>query len=243
MLLENKICFITGAGRGIGKAILERFVEEGASKIYANTVTEGRLDTFCAEHPQVIPLYFDVSDKESAQKAMMRIRKESERLDVLVNNAGITKDELTGMIDWQTMEEVFTVNVYGTVELLQLAARAMIQTGGSIINIASTAGVRGGGSGQLVYSGTKGAIIALTKTAARELGAKGIRVNAVAPGLIDTDMTRAVDEKIMLKTLPGISLGRFGNPREVADACVYLASDLSSYVSGQILTVDGASFN
>ena len=241
MLLEDKICFITGAGRGIGRAILERFIEEGAKKIYANTLTEGRLDDICNRHANVVPLYFDVSDSESVRKAFQVVRKDSGALDVLVNNAGIVKDELIGMIEKKTVTDVFNVNVFATIDILQTAARFMMKKReGSIINISSEAALSGGIKGQFVYSASKGAIISLTKTAAKELAPYGIRVNAVAPGAIETEMLRKVKTDVLYTTLAKIPLGRYGEPREVADACVFLASSLSSYISGHILLVTGA---
>ena len=159
-------------------------------------------------------------------------------MDVLVNNAGIMQDALIGMISRALLERVYAVNVFGTAELMQLAAKLMIRAhSGSIINLSSVVGVLGN-PGQLVYSGTKGAIISMTKTAAKELGPRGIRVNAIAPGMIDTDMMRSVGEKHLAVHLSHIPMGRLGRPEEIADACVYLASDLSSYVSGCILGVD-----
>lgn len=240
MLLQNKICFITGAGKGIGRATLERFVEEGAQLIYANDIVDGCLDAYCAKHTQVVPLYFDISDVTQARQAFLRIKQEVNRLDVLVNNAGMMKDALIGTISRPLMEQLFAVNVFGTMELLQLASKLMMsQRYGSIINLSSVVGITGN-PGQLVYSATKGAIVSLTKTAAKELAPKGIRVNAIAPGMIDTDMMRSIGEKHLQVHLDNIPLGRLGEPREIADACVFLASDLSSYITGHIMSVDAS---
>ncbi|GGG71943.1 SDR family NAD(P)-dependent oxidoreductase [Paenibacillus radicis (ex Gao et al. 2016)] len=240
MLLQNKICFITGAGKGIGRATLERFVEEGAQLIYANDIEESSLDSYCSEHVQVVPLYFDVSDTAQVKQAFLKIKKESGRLDVLVNNAGMMQDALIGTISRSLMERLFAVNVFGTMELLQLASKLMMtQKSGSIINLSSVVGITGN-PGQLVYSATKGAIISLTKTAAKELAPKGIRVNAIAPGMIDTDMMRSIGEKHLQTHLDHIPLGRLGEPREIADACVFLASNMSSYITGHIVSVDAS---
>ena len=174
------------------------------------------------------------------RNAILQIKSEKKRLDVLVNNAGIMKDALIGTIPRPMMEEVFSVNVFGTMELLQLAAKMMIhQKSGSIINLSSIVGITGN-PGQLVYSATKGAIISLTKTAAKELGPKGIRVNAIAPGMIDTDMMRSVGEAHLQRHIDHIPMGRLGKPEEIADACVFLASEQASYITGHILQVDAS---
>ena len=240
MLLKGKTCLITGAGKGIGRSTLERFVAEGAEKIYANDIVPGCLDEFCSSNGSVTPLYFDVSDSEASKCAMLRIRKERGGLDVLINNAGIMKDALIGTISRQLIDDIFRVNVYGTMEMLQLASKLMMGAGGgSIVNLSSVVGIAGN-PGQLVYSATKGAIIAMTKTAAKELAPKGIRVNAVAPGMIDTDMMRSVGEKHLAVHIANIPMKRLGLPAEIADACVYLASDMSTYVTGHVLSVDAS---
>jgi len=243
-LLENKICFVTGAARGIGKGIVTEFAKNGAT-VYANGLREGSIDELSIKmrekyNANVIPLYFNVTDAVASKEAIMKIKRDQGRLDVLVNNAGIMKDSLIGMISKSLIEETFDVNVFAVIEMLQLAAKLMVrQKSGSIINISSIIGVNGN-KGQLVYSASKGAIIAITKSAAKELSDKNIRVNAVAPGIIDTDLSRAVGEERILKRLENVGMGRLGTPEDVANACVYLASDLSKYVTGQIIGVDGS---
>ena len=238
MLLKDKICFVSGAGKGLGRATVEAFLREGAF-VYANDRELGSLDDL-EGHDNVQVLYFDVSDGQADKEAMLRIKKEKGRLDVLVNNAGIMVDALIGTVSRELMEEIFATNVFGTMELLQLAAKQMIrQRSGSIINLSSIVGITGN-PGQLVYSATKGAVISLTKTAAKELGPRGIRVNAIAPGMIDTDMMRSVGEEHLQHHISNIPMGRLGRPEEIADACVYLASDMSSYVTGHILQVDAS---
>ena len=242
-LLKDKICFVTGTSKGLGKAIVDAFAKAGAI-VYANDIDDGSIDEFSKQLAQdyqtiVIPLYFDVADSQKCKEAIVRIKKEQNRLDVLVNNAGVMKDALIGTVTRPIIERTFDVNVFATMELLQLAAKLMmINKGGSIINMSSIVGITGN-PGQLVYSATKGAIISLTKTAAKELAPKNIRVNAIAPGMIDTHMMRSIGEKNLAIHISNIPLGRLGRPEEIANACVFLASDMSSYVTGHILSVDG----
>ncbi|MED3781067.1 SDR family NAD(P)-dependent oxidoreductase [Heyndrickxia sporothermodurans] len=241
-LLEGKVCLVTGSARGIGRAITEKFASEGAT-VYANAKRDGSVDewlTECSNRSQIIPLYFDVSIPGEVKRAVARIKQESKQLDVLVNNAGLEFNELIGMISRENMEKMFNVNVFGMIEMIQMASRIMMrqENGGSIINISSLVGIRGN-KGQFVYSATKGAVNALTKSAAKELAEKGIRVNAIAPGLTKTGMMNAVDEEKLKNRIANIALGRIAEPLDIANACVFFASDLSDYVSGQILGVDG----
>lgn len=242
-LLKDKICFVTGTSKGIGKATVEAFAKAGAI-VYANDIEDRSIDEFAKQLDQdyqasVIPLYFDVTDSQKCKDAFIRIKKEQGRLDVLVNNAGVMRDALIGAVTRSLINRSFDVNVFATMELLQLAAKLMMQSNsGSIINMSSIVGITGN-PGQLVYSATKGAIISLTKTAAKELAPKNIRVNAIAPGMIDTDMMRSIGEKHLAIHILNIPMGRLGRPEEIANACVFLASDMSSYVTGHVLSVDG----
>lgn len=238
MLLKNKVCLVTGAGKGIGRAVVDVFLKEGAF-VYANDCVNGSLDDLKG-NTNISIMYFDVADEPSCKKAILQIMKEKGCLDVLVNNAGIMEDALIGTISRKLMEKLFSVNVFGSMQLLQLATKLMIkQHGGSIINLSSIVGITGN-PGQLVYSATKGAIIAMTKTAAKELGGRGIRVNAVAPGMIDTDMMRSVGEYHLQKHINNIPVKKLGQPIDIANACLYLASDMSAYVNGEILQVDAS---
>jgi len=242
-LLEGKIALVTGSSRGIGRSIVERFASEGAM-VYANCRTSGSFDIVAQELSklhgvEVVPLYYDVTDPIQTKEAFSLIMKERKRLDVLVNNAGIMEDALIGMITNELMQRIFNTNVFAVINHLQLAARLMKRNkAGSIINLASVVGTHGN-SGQTVYSASKGAVISLTKTSAKELGSDGIRVNAIAPGMIDTDMYRSIGEEKMTEHLGMIKLGRIGEPSEIADSALFLASDLSRYITGQILGVDG----
>lgn len=243
-LLDGKVCLVTGASRGIGAATVSRFAREGAV-VYANARTPKNLDDLCIElsekyNTTVKALYFDVRDEAAAKKAVLQIRKETGRLDVLVNNAGVMKDALIGMISKDLMQEIYDTNVFGVMNMIQLASKVMMfQKSGSIINLSSIVGLKGN-PGQLVYSATKGAVTAMTKTAAKELASQGIRVNAVAPGMIDTDMFRSIGNEKMQEHIANIRMGRLGTPKEVADAILFLASDLSGYITGEILGVNGS---
>lgn len=242
-LLDGKVCLITGTGRGIGAETARRFAEEGAV-VYGTARVEGSLgegfkelgERYCTP---AIPLYFDVTDEAAAKKAFMRIKKEQGRLDVLVNNAGIMKDNMIGMITYDLMKSVFDVNVFAVMNMIQLAAKLMGRQGcGSIINLSSIVGLDGA-PGQMVYSASKGAVAALTRAASKELSPQGIRVNAVAPGLINTDLFRAIGEKKIEENLSHVRMGRLGEPIDVANMITFLASDLSGYVTGEVIGIDG----
>lgn len=243
-LLKDKVCLITGTSRGIGQAIAERFAKEGAI-VYANARTEGSLDKWAEESNQqvagcVLPIYFDMTDYSGIRQAIVRIKKEQGKIDVLVNNAGMVTNELLGMISIDKTREMFEVNVFGLLELSQLVAtRFMVrQKSGSIINLASMVGVEGC-RGQVAYSASKGAIVALTKSMAKELAEHNVRVNAIAPGMIGTERLQTTIKEVYKDNIPVIGMGRFGEPKEIADACLYFASELSTYTTGQILGVAG----
>ena len=191
---------------------------------------------YCAK---VIPLVFDITDDLEAKKAIQRIKKESGRLDVLVNNAGIMRDNVIGMIGKQLMADVFDVNVFAVINMIQLANKLMSrQKSGSIINISSIVGLEGA-AGQLVYAASKGAVASLTKAASKELSPNGIRVNAVAPGLINTGLLQAIGDTKIVDNLKNVRMGRLGEPMDVANVILFLASDLSAYVTGEIIGIDG----
>ena len=241
-LMEGRVCLVTGAARGIGAATARRLAEEGAT-VWASDKDTRAIEVACGELASrgldVRPLTFDVCDERAARQAVMHIRKESGRLDVLVNNAGVMRDALIGMVTRDLMEQVFSVNVFGAMSMLQLAAKLMVRQGsGSIVNLASIVGVEGS-AGQMVYSASKGAVAAMTKAAAKELAPRGVRVNAVAPGMVDTDLFRGIGEDKAAKQIGHIRMGRLGTPEDVADAILFLASDLSRYVTGEVLGVDG----
>ena len=240
-LLTGKVCIVTGSSRGIGKEIARLFAEEGA-EVVVNGRKEGCAlwieESELKDH--LHPYYFDITDSASVRKNIMAIKKQFGHIDVLVNNAGVEFNELIGMISREHMEKMFNVNVYAVIELIQIVSRIMArnENGGSIINISSMVGLRGN-KGQLVYSATKGAVIALTKSAAKELGPKKIRVNSIAPGITQTDMMEQADLEKLQGRINNICMGRIAQPRDIAGGCLLLASDYAGYLSGQVLPVDG----
>lgn len=241
MILKDKICVVTGAAQGIGNAIARNMLAEGAT-VYGCDLREGSMAAMEEENPDFHALYFDVSDAAAAKAAMMGVKKEHGRIDVLVNNAGVVFNKKIGMVVREETELMFRINVIAVIELTQLVSRIMARTGGgSIVNIASVTAVLGS-AGQSAYSATKGAIISFTKSAAKELAPQGVRVNAVAPGIVKTErfeeLYEASGDKIDAR-IGRIALGRLGLPEDIARACSFLASDNASYISGQILGVDG----
>ena len=235
-LLENKVCIITGAAQGIGRQIAEQFADDGAI-VYACDRQE-----FTSNNENIHSVLLDITDAASVKTTFMQIFKTEGRIDCLVNNAGIVYNRKIGMITREETERMFLVNVIAALELLQLTSRLMARCGGgSIVNIASVTAVLGS-PGQVAYSATKGAIISMTKSAAKELASQGIRVNAVAPGIVKTERFaelyesdgNKIDERIQR-----IALGRLGTPEDIAHACAFFASDRANYISGQILGVDG----
>ncbi len=235
-LLENKVCIITGAAQGIGRQIAKQFAEDGAI-VYACDRQE-----FTIDDKRIHPIIMDITDADCVKANLMQIFKEEGRIDCLVNNAGIVYNRKIGMIIREETERMFLVNVIAALELIQLCSRLMARNGGgSIVNIASVTAVLGS-PGQVAYSATKGAIISMTKSAAKELAPLGIRVNAVAPGVVQTERFaelyeangNKIDERIQR-----IALGRLGTPKDIAHACAFLASNRANYISGQVLGVDG----
>ena len=235
-LLSNKVCIITGAAQGIGRQIAKQFATDGAI-VYACDRQE-----FTTDNERIHPIVMDITDAASVKANLMQIFKAEGRIDCLVNNAGIVYNRKIGMIMREETERMFLVNVIAVLELIQLSSRLMARNGGgSIVNIASVTAVLGS-PGQVAYSATKGAIIAMTKSAAKELAPQDIRVNAVAPGIVQTERFTELYESDGSKIderIQRIALGRLGSPEDIAHACAFLASDNASYISGQILGVDG----
>lgn len=233
-LLENKVCIITGAGRGIGKVIAEQFIVDGAI-VYVNDLQEPEVDG-------AKPIAFDVTDSNALKVGLMQVYKAEGRIDCIVNNAAIIQNQKLGMVTKPLLEKMYAVNVFAVIDIIQIASRLMARTGGGcFVNMASITGVVGS-PGQVAYSSTKGAVITITKSAAKELAPLNIRVNAVAPGIVKTErfeeLYEATGDKIN-ERIEKIAIGRLGTPQDIANAVSFLASDRASYISGQILGVDG----
>ncbi|ABR31670.1 short-chain dehydrogenase [Thermosipho melanesiensis] len=240
MRLEGKVCIITGAGSGIGKAAALLFSQEGA-KVIACDVVEENLKKLKEEDDRIDVFVLDVTNREAIQNMVDNVVEKYGRIDVLVNNAGITRDALLLKMKEEDWDAVINVNLKGVFNMTQAIAPIMLKQGkGSIINTSSVVGVYGN-IGQTNYSATKAGIIGMTKTWAKELARKGaqIRVNAVAPGFIKTPMTEKVPERIINALNEKIPLKRMGEAEEVARVYLFLASDESSYITGQVIGVDG----
>jgi 3-oxoacyl-[acyl-carrier protein] reductase len=242
-MLQDKVALVTGSTRGIGWAVAQAFAAHGATVILNGTHAEA-VDARTAELAQrqpgrVFGLRADVSDPHQVKELYTAIFRQHQRLDVLVNNAGILDDNLLGMIGAEAVARTFAVNVHSVLYNMQYAARLMARAkGGSIVNMASIIG-RFGNEGQTLYGSSKAAIIGATLSAAKELAVQNIRVNAIAPGLIDTDMTRRLPKEKFDKLLASVKMRRIGRPEDVAHVALFLASDYSAYVTGQVIGVDG----
>lgn len=247
-LLTDKVALVTGCDRGIGFAICKAFLREGAI-VYANILNEESSSQLIelgnhTEDGLIIPVCFDILDKTAIMACIQKIKKEQNgKLDILVNNAGVKHDGLVEMIDDQSIKHMLDVNVLAAVHITQAALRLLKRNpkGGSIVNISSIVGLRGN-VGQSIYGASKGAVASLTKSWSKELASKQIRVNAVAPGSIDTDMFYTIDNKTIEKSIEAIGMGRLGKPEEVADVILFLSSSLAGYVTGEIIGVNGGLF-
>jgi 3-oxoacyl-[acyl-carrier protein] reductase len=243
-LLAGKTAFVTGGSRGIGAAVAEALAAHGADVAIGGRSDPAGLDAAAAELAarhgvRTLAIAGDVGEPAQVAAAYQTIWRAWKRLDVLVNNAGVMENGVLGMITAEQIDRVLATNTRGAILHLQAAARLMGRSRvGAIVNVASILGVRGG-AGQSVYAASKAALIGLTLSAAKELAGQGVRVNAVAPGYIDTELVRGLAEDVRAARLAQIGLGRIGTPAEVADVVVFLASDLARYVTGQVLGVDG----
>ena len=243
-LLNGKTALITGGSRGIGRGIVERFLEEGADVAFTYVSNPEKANAAAQEMAakygrKVLAIQSDAGDFAQAQAAVDQVVNAWERLDMLVNNAGITKDQLLMRMSEADWDAVMATNLKSVFNMTKAVMRTMLkQRSGSIINMSSVVGVKGN-AGQANYAASKAGIIGFTKSVALELGSRNIRSNAIAPGFIETEMTGALDPKVVEQWREGIPLKRGGTPTDVANACVFLGSDLSTYITGQTLHVCG----
>jgi 3-oxoacyl-[acyl-carrier protein] reductase len=241
-LLEGKVALITGATRGIGKGIAEMFAQQGAKVAftYAGSVDKAKeLEAALSSVTQIKGYQSDASDYDAAQKLVDEVMAEFGQIDILVNNAGITKDNLLLRMSKEDWDKVIKVNLDSVFNLTKAVIKPMMKArSGSIINMTSVVGVKGN-AGQANYAASKAGVIGFTKSVALELGSRNIRCNAIAPGFIETEMTAVLDEKTVQGWREGVPMKRGGQPEDIANACVFFASEMSAYVTGQTLNVDG----
>jgi len=242
-LLQGKTAIITGAARGIGKAIAAEFAQNGANVIITDLNIDDSVNEFVAELEKggikAKAYASNAASFEESEKLIEEILKDFERIDILVNNAGITRDNLLMRMTEQDWDAVLTVNLKSVFNMTKAVQRIMLkQRAGSIINMSSVVGIEGN-AGQSNYSASKAGMIGFTKSIAQELGSRSIRCNAVAPGFIETEMTAKLPEDVREAWIKDIPLKRPGSTKDVADVCVFLASDLSLYVTGQVISVCG----
>jgi len=242
MELQNKVALITGGAQGIGKTISEELVQNGAHVVLGDVNLEGAQATAEAINNNggsASAVKIDVSNPAEVKQVFDSILKDKKPIDIMINNAGITRDGLMIRMKEADWDRVLNINLKGTFLCSQQAAKQMMkQKSGAIVNIASIVGVMGN-FGQANYSASKAGVIGLTKTLAREVASRGIRVNAVAPGFIDTEMTRVLDESVRQKLIEQIPLAKLGLPEDVARCVAFLVSDRSSYITGQVINVNG----
>lgn len=243
MLLAGKTVWITGASRGIGRATARACAEQGAALILSARSEDalrdcaGELSAAGGQTPRLVA--FDVRDPAAIKDAFQTVHHATRQLDGLVNNAGVLGDALIGMISARQLDDILQTNLCGPIHLIQYCARLMTpKRSGSIVNVASIIG-RTGNEGQTAYSASKAGLMGATKSAARELAPHNIRVNAVAPGVIRTGMIAGIPSAKMESLRAAIKLNRLGEPSDVANAIVFLLSDLSTYITGQVIGVDG----
>lgn len=242
MRFKDRVVLVTGSARGIGKEIALCFGREGADVAICDVnlqeaqKTQGEIEALGRKS---VSLRIDVTNSEKVQEMVNKILDKFKRIDILVNNAGITKDNLLMRMSDAEWDAVLNVNLKGSFNCIKSVSKTMIkQRSGKIINIASIIGIIGN-PGQANYSASKAGIIALTKTAAKELASRNINVNAIAPGFIATDMTAGLSEDLKNKMLANIPLNRLGSTKNIADVCLFLASEEASYITGQTIVVDG----
>ncbi|MAJ50317.1 MAG: 3-oxoacyl-[acyl-carrier-protein] reductase [Flammeovirgaceae bacterium] len=241
--LEGKIALITGASKGIGRAIAHTFAEQGAhvAFTYLSSVEQGEslVAQLKAKGLNAKGYRSDASKYEAAQELIADVLQDFGKLDILINNAGITRDNLLMRMSESEWDEIMEINLKSCFNTVKAAFRPLMkQKSGSIINMSSIVGIKGN-MGQANYAASKAGIIGFSKSVALELGSRGVRCNVVAPGFIETEMTAGLDEKVVQTWRDAIPLKRGGSPEDIANACVFLGSDSSTYITGQVLQVNG----
>lgn len=242
-LLEGKVAIITGASRGIGRGIAEVFADNGANIAFTYLSSDEKAkkleEELSAKGITAKGFKSNAADYDAAEKLIADVNEAFGQIDIVINNAGITRDTLLMRMSEEQWDEVINTNLKSVFNVTKAVQRTMLkQRSGSIVNISSVVGIKGN-AGQANYAASKAGIIGFTKSVALELGSRNIRCNAIAPGFIETEMTEALDEKVVNEWREGIPLKRGGSPEDVANAAMFLASDLSGYITGQTLTVCG----
>lgn len=243
-MLSGKNAIVTGALQGIGKSTVEYFASEGANVWACAQFQTKEFETFCEDTSSkygvwVKPIYFDLLNSDEIKKGVKTIQTDKIPVNILVNIAGIAKDALFQMVSMETMKQVFEINFFSQIYLSQFITKLMLRNGqGSIIFVSSITAMDGN-IGQLAYGSSKAAIIGAMKTMSKELSSKGIRVNAVAPGVIDTDMNKMVPQEVIEEKIKSMDIKRMGTVEEISSTIAFLASDLSDYITGQVIRIDG----
>ena len=242
-MLNGKIAVVTGASRGIGKAIAMKFAQLGATVVINYNGSAQKAEevkqSITADGGRAVIMQCNVADYDACEAFIKEVIDQFGRIDILVNNAGITKDGLIMRMSEEDFTSVVDVNLKGTFHCIRFASRQMMkQRSGRIINMSSVVGISGN-AGQINYAASKAGVIGMTKSAAKELASRGITVNAIAPGYIETDMTNVLSDKVKEETMKQIPLGRLGQTGDIAAAAAFLASDEAGYITGQVLAVDG----
>ena len=247
ILLKNKTAIITGSNRGIGKILVKKFAENAHDIWACARQRTDEFENFLSDlsnqySVNIQPIYFDLSDEEEIKSGMQQIIRQKRKIDVLINNAGIAHTGLLTMTPLKALHEVYQINVFAPIQIMQLVARTMMRQrnegGGCIINMCSVGGIEAN-PGYLAYGSSKAALIWITRSISKELGKYNIRVNGIAPGLVDTDMGMIKSEEERKKVIDRTSLNRIANPEEIAEAALYIASDAASYMTGHIMVLDG----
>ena len=238
-LLDGKVALITGGSRGIGAALVRNLSAAGARVAFTYRSSAGPAEALVQELGEHVKAYqSDAADYGAAESLIKRVTADFGGLHILINNAGVTRDTLMLRMNEEQWDTVLDNNLKSVFNLTKHALRGMMRGGGSIINMSSIVGLQGN-AGQANYAASKAGIIGFSKSIAKEMGSRNVRCNVIAPGFIETDMTDELPEKVREDYLANIPLKRFGTAEEIANACIFLGSDLSSYVNGQVLSVDG----